>query len=368
MEADWNTPLGKILADACAPPHGMSFEAYMHACLYHPGHGFYAEGGARVGRSGDFFTSVSVGPCFGRLLADHLHDLWKKTGSPARWILLEQGADDGRLAADILASTQARHPDLLAALHVVLIEPFDQNRRRQEATLTPWNGRVSWVEALPDASTREACVFLANELLDALPVHRVRRRDGDWREVRVVKPPHRQPAWTTRQVEDPALQAALAQLPDHPYPEGYTTEVSTAIPVWIKALSTALPQARLLLIDYGHEAADYYHPSRSEGTLRAYQNHRVVDDPLRLPGACDLTAHVDLTSLTRGLAAAGWKVAPPIDQGRWLTRIAEPWLRSLDGHPPDPAATAQLRQFTTLTHPAQMGRQFLVVEAKPQSV
>src|SRR5437763_1784830 len=41
----------------------------MELALYHPDRGYYASGRASIGRHGDFFTNVSVGSLFGRLLA-----------------------------------------------------------------------------------------------------------------------------------------------------------------------------------------------------------------------------------------------------------------------------------------------------------
>ena len=119
----------------------------------------------------------------------------------------------------------------------------------------------------------------------------------------------------------------------------------------------------MLIADYGYEAGEYYTPERSDGTLRRYHAHRTDGEVLRDLGQCDLTAHINFTRLIEVAEGAGLTVRRFQDQGRFLTHAAAPWLRTLEGRPPDPAL---LRQFHSLTHPGHMGAAFrLLLLEKP---
>ena len=47
----------------------ISFARFMELALYCPKIGYYERSPRPVGRTGDFYTSVSVGPLFGELIA-----------------------------------------------------------------------------------------------------------------------------------------------------------------------------------------------------------------------------------------------------------------------------------------------------------
>src|SRR5207244_342 len=147
-----------------------SFAWFMEQALYHPEHGYYSSGRCAIGRRGDYFTNVSVGPIFGQLLAAQFAEIWKHLGQIDNFILVEQGAHHGEFACDLLESVRKDHPNFFGALHYRIIEPFPVLRDRQSETLAGFEGKIEWRESI-DALEPFAGVHFSNELLDAAPVH-----------------------------------------------------------------------------------------------------------------------------------------------------------------------------------------------------
>lgn len=347
------TPFHQLLSAAtgqCLP-----WAEVMKLVLYHPDHGYYAGKPRRVGRAGDFYTSVSVGPLYGQLLAQVAAEVWQSLGQPDGFTLIEQGAHDGQLAADIWQGwPHEQKPRYL------IVEPQAEYREVQRARLAPVMGeRVSWVPSWAEigASPTHA-MLLCNELLDAFPVPRVRWTGHQWRELWVAS----DLAWTEAAITDPAVLAEVQRLPTD-LPAGYTTEVHPAAADWMQCVAQSSFKGAVLIADYGYEVGEYYTPERSDGTLRRYHAHRTDGEVLRDLGQCDLTAHINFTRLIEVAEGAGLTVRRFQHQGRFLTHAAAPWLRTLEGRPPDPAL---LRQFHSLTHPGHMGAAFrLLLLEKP---
>jgi SAM-dependent MidA family methyltransferase len=351
--------LDAILRDRIAREGPLPFPDFMAAALYEPGLGYYARGTRQVGRGGDFFTSVSVGPLFGQLLARRFLAWWEDAGRPCRWRLIECGAHDGTLAADVLEAIGTLRPAAFAALEYRIVEPLSQLAAAQTATLSRFAATVGIVPS-PDALAANPLPGIAfgNELLDALPCHLVEWRDGAWMEVAVGNAPGS--SNFEFQLSDslsPGLAAALAPL-GRPFPDGYRTEVRTNYGAFLAPLLAALSHGRLLWPDYGFARPDYYAPGRTTGTLRTFARHQAGEDPLDSPGERDITAHVDFTAVAETALALGAVPAEFSDQGAWLTRIAAPWLQSQDAA----LTPAQIRQFQTLIHPAHLGAKFHVLE------
>ena len=353
---------------SAAPDRRLPWAAVMNLALYHPP-GYYTGRPRRVGRSGDFYTAVSVGPLYGQLLAAVAAEVWQSLGAPGDFTLIEQGAHDGQLAEDLWRGwspeTKPRY---------LIVEPQDGYREVQRARLQPLMGEgVSWVESweevlsaqcsVPeDRSTEHSAlstfpaVLLCNELLDAFPVHRVRWTGGQWRELGVTA----DLAWVEMDITDPDVLAEIQRLPSD-LPEGYTTEVHPAATRWMQAVARTPFRGAVLIADYGYEAGEYYTSERSDGTLRRYHAHRTDGNVLRDLGQCDLTAHINFTRLIEVAEGAGLTVRRFQDQGRFLTHAATPWLRSLEGRAPDAATLSLLRQFQSLTHPSHMGAAFRIL-------
>jgi SAM-dependent MidA family methyltransferase len=309
----------KLRAEIAA--HGpLLFRDFMARALYDPEHGYYASGRARIGRKGDYFTSVSVGPLFGTLLARQFAEVWEKLGRPADFTLIEQGAHDGTLAADILAALPAEMPARLT-----IIEPSPHWRAAQQQKLASRD--VRWIESV-EALDPFTGIHYSNELLDPFPVHLVRRTADGLRECAVALDGDR-----FAFVEVPLSNARL-----------HEGEVNLAALDWLAALAPKLTRGLMLVIDYGYTRNDPRTP-----TLEAIAAHRRVD-PLENPGEADLTAHVDFTSLAE---ATDLDVLGFTDQHHFLTGLSR--LHFVEGVRPDPR---DARAFQTLAHPTMLGRSF----------
>ncbi len=347
----------------------LDFREFMAAALYHPERGYYARGSGQVGRRGDFFTSVSVGPVFGELLARRFLAWWLAAGRPAPWRIIECGAHDGTLARDVLRELRRLAPEAIGVLDYAICETLPRLQAAQRAALAEFAAVVSSHGQPADLARKPLPgVVFGNELLDALPCQRVEMRAGAWHLLRVDHEASGGFRWHLGETvgsprgSDPCL-AAVAEVLEPlgaGYPDGCRTEVRTD-PQWralLAPLLAGLQRGLMVWIDYGFAAPDYYHPARVDGTLRAFSRHRIQTDPLEDPGAADLTAHVEFTGFARAANALGAVPCTFRPQGAWLADLARPRLEEMEGTP-DPQ---WIRQFQTLVHPAHLGTRFQVIE------
>jgi len=337
----------------------LAFPDFMELSLYDPEHGYYAGEPRQVGRGGDFFTSVSVGPLFGKLLARRFLRWHRENSVTGRWRILECGAHDGTLCADILEEIASLDPAAFAGLGYAISEPLPRLRRAQQEKLAGFPEKIRHCEGSAELEDDPLPgIIFGNELLDALPFHVVRRENGAWAECLVANAPEGGFCWEQRQpVLDPALRSALAAIGDD-FPDGYRTEVRTVFGGILHGFRRCLTDGLMIWADYGFTRTDYYHPQRVEGTLRTFSKHRAAGNPLENPGGIDITAHVDFTAVIEAAAAQGAIVGCFRSQGSWLTEVAREWLLGQEGAP-DAAA---IRQFQTLTHPAHLGADFHILE------
>lgn len=348
-----------LLADLAAAPGGrIDFARVMDLALYHPEHGYYGPGPRRIGRSGDFYTAVSVGPLYGRLLADLARQVRRNLGEPADFAVIEQAAHDGQLAADLLAAGD---------FDLWLVEPNPRYEVVQRERLAAFAGRVQWVAQLADLPAVPA-LFICNELPDAMPVQLLRWSAGAWRQLCVEADSAGGFRWVETDINDPRLAAEAERLPSD-LAEGHTVEIGLAALDWLAELAQAPFHGRIWIADYGLDADERHAPERAAGTLRRYRGHQCDDRVLDELGDGDLTAHVDFSRLREQAGACGFREHAYELQGRRLGRLAVDWLRSLEGRPPDAVTAALLRQYHSLTHPAFLGRSFRVLELeKPRQI
>lgn len=335
----------------------ISFADYMAIALYEPGWGYYAKGQLQVGRCGDFYTSVSVGSCFGQLLARYFLKQWREFGQPERWRLTELGAHDGKLAGDILNALARLDPSAYKAMQYAIPEPLDTLRAAQAATLKPHGPKLLSVTHASELEPLPGIIF-GNEVLDALPCQLIEMREGAWQEC-MVACENDALVWQLGDIRDPALITATHALGTD-FTEGYRTEIRTHYESFLKPLTDSLSDGRMIWIDYGFERSEYYHPDRRQGTLRTFSKHQAGEDVLSHPGELDISAHVDFTAVAEACQALGGHPRPLVSQGNWLTQRAKDWLMAQEGNP-DPKA---MRQFQTLTHPGHLGRMFQVLEVE----
>ncbi len=345
-----------LQAEIGAAGDAIPFRRYMELALYAPGVGYYVAGAAKFGAAGDFVTAPEISPLFGRLLATPCAQVLERLGGGD---LLEFGAGTGAMVAQLLSRLEE-----LGELpqHYFILEVSPELRRRQartlEAQVPQLASRVEWLEELPDRFTG---VMLANEVLDAMPVERFRKREGGvqrqwvaWEEGRLAA------QW--RDADDElagavaAIEAEVGELPP-----GYRSELNPGLAPWLAAVAQSLGQGLLLLIDYGYPRREYYHPQRHMGTLRCHFRHQAHDDPLLLPGLQDITAHVDFTAVARGADEAGLTRLGYATQARFLLGCGLDRLLAES----DPLQVADhlalVQGVKRLVSPAGMGEQFKVM-------
>ena len=291
----------------------ISFRRYMELALYAPGLGYYVAGASKLGPSGDFVTAPHVSPLFSQALANQCAQVLGQLPGGA---VLEFGAGTGIMCADIL-----RRLERLGRLpqHYLILEVSPDLRERQAETLqarVPWlSERVRWLERLPQGFSG---LVLANEVLDAMPVHRFRKLGGKVEEQWISLggdglSEQWVPAAAALADAVSAIEAELGELPD-----GYVSEINPGYRPWLDSLVRSLDKGVVLLVDYGHERHALYHPQRSAGTLRCHFRHHAMDDPLLLPGLMDITAHVDFSAVAEAGAAVGLELLGYGNQANFL--------------------------------------------------
>lgn len=300
-----NPILVERIADEIRRSGPMPFARFMQRALYELGHGYYESVEAGPGRSADFLTAPESHPIFGWTVARQLEEAWERLGRPGRFVVREHGAGTGALAAGILDGLRRSGSDLLEA---VRYQAIDVARPRLEAFTARLRGSgfAANLER-PDARPAAGAV-LANELLDALPVHLVEgTHDGLAERFVTLDAAPRDPMepFATRLGEPstPALAARLAAEGVALQPR-QPAEICLELDTWLDRAVAPLERGIVLVIDYGAPADQLYAPERGS-TLRAYHRHRVHADPLVAVGRQDITAHVDLTAVERAAAAAG---------------------------------------------------------------
>ena len=329
----------------------LSFASYMQIVLYEPGLGYYASGTRKFGEGGDFVTAPELSTLFGRSLAVQADAIRASTSND----VLELGAGTGKLAADLLTHLDGRDD---GAWRYRILEPSPELRERQRDTIreqAPAHAsRVEWIDTLP---SRIDGVVVMNEVLDALPVHIVVRRAGQWFERGVVVAGEL--ALEEQRLGDGALRR-LAHL-RFPAAIDYASEINPAAEALVASLAQRLGQGALLIVDYGFPRHEYYHPQRTSGTLVAHYRHRVHSDPLLWPGLCDLTAHVDFTAIADAGARAGLDIAGFATQAAFLLGCG---IVDALGETDAPESIAYMKKASavqTLLSPAEMGDLFKVL-------
>lgn len=333
------------------------FPRFMEIALYDPQDGYYAREPSQVGKSGDFYTSVSVGPLFGRLLARRFLKWWHDSNCPAEWRILEIGAHDGKLAADILAEIATLEPHAWDCLEYATIEPLPALRIAQSKRLGSLASKLSVAEMSEDLSqVSKPTIAFGNEVLDALPFHLVRISNGEWRELFVSEELE-----FIEEIPEAALSSKLCEI-GFGFPDTYQTEVRTVFGDFIGDITRIRDIQLFLFFDYGYAAPEYYDPQRTTGTLRTFSKHQAAEDPLQDIGEIDITAHVDFTDLADAMSRKGFHPTHFSTQSSYLTHLATEMIKSgkLDDR-------HTISQFQSLTHPAHLGNRFRAIEFSRQA-
>ena len=353
------TPLALILAERIRSHGPITFAEYMEACLYHPVHGYYTKAEQEPRR--DYFTSVDASPLFGRLLARQFQEMWCAIGRPDAFWLVEAGAGTGQLAKQVLDFAAEAWPDFYEALRFLAVERSSARRTVQSKSMGAHIARAKFAsqEELRDEIPC-GCIF-SNELIDAMPVHRVMREGNELREMYVG-------------LGKNGLCDEMGRLSSNALGEYFSeqqialvdeqqAEVNLVASRWIEEAGRTLKRGFILTIDYGHEAKELYDERHMKGTLLAYERHRAGEDWFRAPGKQDLTAHVNFSALDlygrrSGLVRAGFT-----SQSNFLLALARHGnFVDLQSDELSEAEQTQRRLlFKTLINPEGMGETFQVL-------
>lgn len=333
----------------------ISFAQFMQITQYDPGHGYYRSPIARPGRQGDFLTAPEAHPLFGNAIARQVEDVWGHLGRPTPFVVREYGAGEGALAVSVLDGLRSAGSPLAGIIRYRVVEVDD---RRVDAVA----GRLAALGLAdrlePDDGSSIEGVVIANEVLDALPFHRVIGRPSGLREILVGERDGR----LIDEEGDPTTPALAARLDAEGIvlANGQTGEICLAVDDWVAAAAAGLARGLVLIIDYGHDAAELYDARRRpHGTLAAYVRHTVHEDPYRHLGRQDVTAHVDLTAVERAAATASLDPLGDTTQGEFLASLGAGDLLLALGERSGTSAADYLTARSALVRmidPAAMGR------------
>ena len=327
----------------------ITFVEFMEVALFWPQGGYY-QGRSPVGASGDYYTSPSVHPAFGALLAVQLLQMWHLLDRPQPFTVVEMGAGNGLLARDILSYSAHLLPKFRRSLRYLCLDigavpgletalpPFqDAPKVSRIAAAVPTAG----VSADSPTSSRDpsygiplsgvrGCI-LSNELLDAFPVHQVKLRRGRLQEVCIALR-DRQLVETLGEPSCPELQRRLGS-EGVELAEGQVAEINLGIDRWAGEIAAALESGFVLTVDYGKTATQLYSAEeRPDGTLTTYYRHTQTDDPFRHVGSQDITAQVDFTAVVQAGRAHGLGLVGYTRQSDFLRSLGlGEWQRRLGG-------------------------------------
>jgi SAM-dependent MidA family methyltransferase len=321
-----NTTLVELIRETIRAQGPQSFAWFMQQALYHLEHGYYSSGRCAIGRKGDYFTNVSVGPLFGQLLASQFSEIWERLGKMNDFFIVEQGAHDGQFALDVLEFVQKRLPEFFDALRYRILEPFPILEEQQHRMLEAFGDKVEWRESLEPFTG----VHFSNELLDAMPVclisggmEKLVGLDGD-KFVFVERP-----------IDKTMFNQAGLE--------------------YIDELAANLQRGYVIAIDYGFLDEEF------DRNVQVRAQHRHLDSPFERIGNADITMSVHWRSIVERAQANGLHVAGFTDQHHFLTGIISQPESGDSGQSLLADSRKAKRELQTLLHPEMLGRAFHVL-------
>ncbi len=368
LTADENGHVLDLIAGEIEKGNGfISFERFMELALYHPQLGYYTKNIKRVGKDADFITSVSVGKCYGLILAHHFSTILKTFSNFSKEVVVvELGAENGDLALDIMGElSMLLSKELFERLNYIIVEPFSFKRQALKARLSSERiGNISVISGLEKENNLYG-VLIGNEVLDALPFRRVRLRDKKWMELGVGinrDGEKKKLIEAEKCIHNESLISRVADFPKE-LPDGFTAEVNINFKQLLSGISSSFVKLEGYFVDYGSSHDELMDLSRSEGTVRAYSDHQYVKNVLLFPGSNDITSNVDFDWFRASAKEHEFITNEPIDQYRFLTNAAEPWLLQIEKSGIQNVENMKLiNQFKMLIHPTTMGRAFKVLK------
>ena len=334
----------------------ITFREFMELALYWPQGGYYTTRSA----STDYYTAPSAHPAFGALICLQLYQMWKHLDEPQPFWVVEPGCGNGLLSRDITQFSKQLPSGFGRSLRYVVLE---RNPWLKVNVTGTTEERLDWVAAVGLPFRDVEGVVLSNELLDALPVHRVRMERGQLQEVYVT-------------LEEEVLAEELAPLSTPALPhrlqrvgaslqDGWEAEINLSIDDWASEISACLRRGFVITFDYGRPASDLYSADRPRGTLTTFRNHVQTDSPLRHVGYQDITSQVDFTAFELAGKKAGLDLLGRTTQRDFLLNLGwQRWFTSLRGITNDAQANANRMGMQQLVRPGGMGDFQVMVQAK----
>jgi SAM-dependent MidA family methyltransferase len=297
----------------------LPFSQFMAWCLYHPEYGYYQSKGTRIGKEGDYYTSPSVSPLFGHLIAKQLFQMAEILGGE-NFDVVEMGGGRGFLCEDIIDWAKKNSPAFYQQLRYHLIETSAPFLREQRKRLSEKEreGRVFWIDPkmFGEGKVQIQGCFLSNELVDAFPVHRVILDQGNLKEIYVTQRNGQfEEQWG--ELSDPRIASYFHSM-DITLQEGQKAEVNLLALEWMERVARCLERGFVLTIDYGCLSEELYAPNRREGTLLCYFQHQASENSYERLGEQDMTSHVNFTSLIRKGEEVGLSFTGLVPQYRFL--------------------------------------------------
>lgn len=347
----------------------ISFDRFMELALYHSKLGYYTKKNKRVGKDGDFITSVSIGKCYGTILARYFESIIEdRFHKEKQIVIVEFGAENGDLALDVMTELKnILNKVLFKKIKYIVVEPFDSKRKELELRLH--SNRAENYSIVPDLRKEKNLngFVMGNEVLDAMPFRRVRMKNGKWVELGVGFKRSEDKSFlieAERNVQCELLSEYVSKI-SNVAPEGFTTEVNVGLKGFLKNIYLSFSNLSGLFVDYGNNHDELIVSNRLDGTVRGYSGHRYIKNFLKSPGSHDITANVNFDYFQEIAEECGFDIGEPVDQYRFLTNAAKEWLLEIETSEIERIEKDKvINQFKMLIHPTIMGTSFKVLEFK----
>jgi len=350
-EQQCSQALCQLIQNEICEKGDIPFSRFMELALYAPNLGYYANGRLKIGQAGDFITAPTLSPLFAQTLAQQLKPLLPEVGG----IIYEFGAGTGALAADLLNALGSS----LHTYHIfeVSAQLAEQQRQHIAEYAPEFLDKVVWLAQLPEQLEG---ILIGNEVLDAMPIERIRHNESNEWQRAYVSQERDEFILKYQEIKDENIvQAALQYFPDN---TPYTSELHLTQYAFIQTLAQKLTRGAMIWIDYGFDAAQYYHPQRNDGTLIGHHRHHSIHDPFYRVGLTDLTSHVNFSDIADAACTNGLDLIGYTTQANFLFNLGI--LERLRQQYPEADSVEYIRAAAAvhqLTAQHEMGELFKVI-------
>ncbi|WP_058523889.1 class I SAM-dependent methyltransferase [Legionella birminghamensis] len=330
------------------------FAEFMQLALYSPEYGYYTSSKPKFGSGGDFITAPELSPLFSQTLGEQCRQILQQSDTDT---ILEFGAGSGKLCTDLLKHL-ARKNYLPEVYYILEVSGYLREQQKQyiQQEIPDLASRVQWLSEWPEQPF--SGIILANEVLDAMPVHRFLQTDDGICESFISLDEQSQLKEIFKPCSNPRLLNYLKTvLPADFSP--YLSEANLYVEGWLKQCAASLKEGVILLIDYGFPRSEYYHPDRNQGTLMCHYRHQAHSNPLVYIGEQDITAHVDFTQVAEAALAAGLEVSGYTNQAAFL--LGNGLLSLLEDIQDEGLRLRAAQAVKQLIQPSEMGELFKVI-------